>query len=87
MSIRELYEVEWMAAGDDNGDSPKPGKLYAQHPGGARTFVGDAYTLDAATEATDPEEGWPEGCIPVLVEPDGTELRYENGEWELFTEE
>lgn len=58
---------------------PKPSKLYAQHPiTGARRFIGDAYTLDAATEAID--DDWPRDCLPVLVEPDGTELQFDTFE-------
>lgn len=38
---------------------PVPMKLYAQKPNGkARTFIGEAYTLDAATEAIR-DEDWP----------------------------
>lgn len=58
----------------------KPSILYRQNPGGSRQYIGEAYTLDAASEAV-ADDDWPADCLPVLVEPDGTELQLENGEW------
>lgn len=62
-----------------NAGAPQPSKLYAFYPDtGVRSFVGNAYTLDAASEAVG-EDDWPAGATAILVEPDGTELRSSDG--------
>ncbi len=62
---------------------PKPSKLWEEsRKTGLRVLIGDAYTLDAAAEFIADE--WPsDAYTPVLVEPDGTELEWQAGEWVL----